>query len=81
LEIAWQILSGPEHGQQVGARTIAWPTTNRKGKAETRRADTSQSRVDERRSSEARAVPLVGTPCREFHSRLRVSSQLYSPQS
>jgi hypothetical protein len=29
-----QILSRPERGQQVDARTIAQPTTNRKGKVE-----------------------------------------------
>jgi hypothetical protein len=74
LEIAWQILSWPERGRQVSARTIAWPTINRKRKSGNRTG--GQSRMDERRSSEARAIPTAGTSYREFNSRLRVGSWL-----
>jgi hypothetical protein len=37
--------------------------------------------MDERRSSEARAIPTAGIPHREFNSRLRVGSWLYSPHA
>jgi hypothetical protein len=81
LEIAWQILSWPERGLQVSARTIAKPTIDRKWKSGNRTGGTSQSRRGDRRSREARAIPTAGTSYREFNSRLRVGSRLHSPHA